>query len=67
MVSVVDSLVAPLSVINALVSALYMKKNDEVLQRLEMLDKVWDDYQVYGSDELNQIEESVVIKENEEI
>ena len=59
-------MVAPLSVINALVSALYMKKNDEVLQRLEMLDKVWDDYQVYGSDELNQIEESVVIKENEE-
>lgn len=67
MVSVVDSLVAPLSVINALVSALYLKKNDEVLKRLEMLDKVWDDYQVYGSDELNQIEEEVVIKENEEI
>ena len=67
MVSVVDSLVAPLSVINALVSALYLKKNDEVLRRLEMLDKVWDDYQVYGSDELNQIEEEVVIKENEEI
>ena len=67
MVSVVDSLVAPLSVINALVSALYLKKNDEVLKRLEMLDKVWDDYQVYGSDELNQIEEAVVIKENEEV
>ena len=41
--------------------------NDEVLKRLEMLDKVWDDYQVYGSDELNQIEEEVVIKENEDI
>lgn len=66
MVSVVDSLVAPLSVINALVSTLYMKKQDEVIARLEMLDKVWDDYQVYGSDELNQIEDEIVLKENEE-
>ena len=66
MVSVVDSLVAPLSVINALISALYMKKNDEVLERLEMLDQVWSDYQVYSSDELNQIEESVEIIEKEE-
>lgn len=66
MVSVVDSLVAPMSVINALVSALYMKKKDEVLKRLEMLDQVWDDYQVHGNDELDYIEDEIVLKENED-
>lgn len=66
MVSVVDSLVAPMSVINALVSALYMKKKDEVLKRLEMLDQVWDDYQVHGNDELDLIEEEIVLIENED-
>lgn len=66
MVSVVDSLVAPLSVVNALVSALYMKKKDEVLKRLEMLDQVWDDYQVHGNDELDLVEEEIVLIENGE-
>lgn len=66
MVSVVDSLVAPLSVINALISALYLKKKEDVLKNLEMLDQVWDDYQVHGNDELNYVEDEIVLIENEE-
>lgn len=68
MVSVVDSLVAPLSVINALVTAMYMRKKTEVLSTLDTLANLWDDYQVHGSDELNQVEDSVTYnyRENEE-
>lgn len=55
MASIVDSLVAPLSVINALVVALCMKKQREVVTTLETLEKIWGEYQVYSSDELNQV------------
>lgn len=57
MASIVDSLVAPLSVINALVVALCMKKQTEVVSTLETLEKIWGEYQVYSGDELNQIQE----------
>jgi DNA-binding MurR/RpiR family transcriptional regulator len=53
MATVVDSLVAPLSVINALVVTLCMKKPDYVTGKLDMLDKLWEDYQVYSGDEMN--------------
>ena len=52
MASIVDSLVAPLSVINALVAALCMKRQKEVTHTLEMLEDIWDEYQVYSRDEL---------------
>lgn len=55
MASIVDSLVAPLSVINALVVALCMKKRKQVVSTLETLEKIWGEYQVYNSDELNPI------------
>ena len=55
MASNVDSLVAPLSVINALVVALCMKKQREVVTTLETLEKIWGEYQVYSNDELNQV------------
>lgn len=51
--SVVDSLVAPLSIINALVVALYMEKQDEAIITLETLEKIWDEYQVYSTLDLN--------------
>lgn len=57
MASIVDSLVAPLSVINALVVALCLKKQKEVISTLEMLEEIWGEYQVYSSDELNPIRE----------
>jgi len=47
MTSFVDSLVAPLSVINALVVAIAMRKKDEVYGTLEKLEKIWDEYEVY--------------------
>lgn len=55
MASIVDSLVAPLSVINALVVALCMKKQDEVVDTLETLEEIWGEYQVYSGDELNPV------------
>ena len=68
MASIVDSLVAPLSVLNALVVALCMKKQKDVIATLETLEQIWDEYQVYSSDELNQVDDSVSLnfKENEE-
>ena len=47
MVSFADSLVAPLSVINALVVAISMKKKTEVVESLENLEAIWDEYKVY--------------------
>ncbi len=51
MASFVDSLVAPLSLINALIVALCIKKEDEVLDTLENLEQIWSEYQVYDNDE----------------
>jgi len=47
MVSYIDSLVAPLSIINAIIVAVARKKPNEVKQRLEMLEAIWDEYDVY--------------------
>ena len=47
MVSFVDSLVAPLSIINAVIVAVARKKPDEVRDRLEKLEHIWDEYDVY--------------------
>ncbi|EOT27212.1 hypothetical protein C805_01320 [Eubacterium sp. 14-2] len=55
MSSVLDSLTAPMSVINALLLAVCMKKQGEVIQRLELLEQVWEEYQVNGNDEINYI------------
>lgn len=59
MASIVDSLVAPLSVINALIVALCMKKQDEVVETLSSLEKIWEDYQVYNNDEINFLDDRV--------
>ncbi len=63
MASIVDSLVAPLSVINALVVALCMKKQGEVIDTLETLEKIWGEYQVYSGDELNPVSDSFSVDE----
>ncbi|MDE6312398.1 MAG: MurR/RpiR family transcriptional regulator [Lachnospiraceae bacterium] len=62
MASIVDSLVAPLSVINAMVVALCMKKQNQVVNTLETLEEIWDEYQVYSNDEINFAEENMSIK-----
>ena len=61
MASIVDSLVAPLSVINALIVALCMKKQKEVAKTLTTLEEIWDEYQVYENDEIDFVDESVKI------
>lgn len=45
--SFVDSLVAPLSLLNALVSAVGMKKGQEISKTFDMLEHIWDEYGVY--------------------
>lgn len=66
MASIVDSLVAPLSVVNALVVALCMKRQSEVVDTLESMEKIWDEYQVYSSDEMNHVESSVTVNGSRE-
>ena len=52
MTSFVDSLVAPLSVINALIAAIGYKRQDTVSQTLEKLERIWDEYEVYDKSDL---------------
>lgn len=47
MASFVDSLVAPLSVINALLVALAMKKRDDLSRHFEKLEEIWETHSVY--------------------
>lgn len=47
MVSFVDSLVAPLSVLNALIVAVGIEKKAEIEQTFERLEHIWDEYEVY--------------------
>ena len=47
MVSVVDSLVAPLSLINALIVAVTFSRREEVYNNFNKLESIWDEYQVY--------------------
>lgn len=61
MVSIVDSLVAPLSVINALVVELCLKRQEDVRRNLEMLEDTWTNYQVYLNDEINFIDDEPML------
>ena len=61
MVSIVDSLVAPLSLINALVVGLCMRCPEEVQNNLKMLENTWDNYQVYLNDEINFIDDKPIL------
>ncbi len=47
MVSLVDSLVAPLSVVNALIVGVTARRSVELARRLDMLEGIWADYEVY--------------------
>lgn len=51
--TVVDSLTAPLSVINALLVAISLKRADENRKRLTELEELWETYQVYQPTEDN--------------
>ena len=47
MASFVDSLVAPLIIINALIVAVSMEKKEQLSETLRELEKIWDEYDVY--------------------
>ena len=47
MASFVDSLVAPLSLVNALIVAVGRKKNEDLSETFGKLEKIWDEYEVY--------------------
>ena len=51
MASFVDSLVAPLSIINAIVVAVSRKKQEELTVRLRKLEEIWDEYDVYDKNQ----------------
>ena len=51
MASFVDSLVAPLSVINALTVTVGMSRRDEIEQTFNKLERIWEEYDVYEKPE----------------
>lgn len=61
MVSIVDSLVAPLSLINALVVSMCLKRPEEIKKNLETLENTWNNYQVYLNDEINFIKDTPIL------
>lgn len=48
MASIVDSLVAPMSVLNALIVATALKKKDAIVATFHELEQVWEEYNVYA-------------------
>lgn len=47
MASFMDSLVAPLSIINAIIVEITARREGLIRERFEKLEKIWDEYQVY--------------------
>ena len=47
MASYVDSLVAPLSILNATLAALAKERGEEIAKRFDRLERIWDEYDVY--------------------
>ncbi|MBO5408410.1 MAG: MurR/RpiR family transcriptional regulator [Clostridia bacterium] len=52
MVSCVDSLVAPFSVLNAFIVSLVLRKQNDVATAFEELENIWEEYDVYDKREL---------------
>lgn len=48
--SFVDSLVAPMSIINALIVAVGMQKKEETAVLFDKLEKIWDEYDVFNKE-----------------
>lgn len=62
MTSVAESMAAPLSVVNALVTALLMRRKKKVIDAMEALSQISEEYGIYGGDELNHAVEKVTMK-----
>ncbi|MDS0524446.1 MurR/RpiR family transcriptional regulator [Clostridium sp. SHJSY1] len=57
MASFVDSLVAPLSIINALIIAVGMREKENISDIFENLEQIWQDYNVYSYNTKNILED----------
>jgi len=57
MITIADSLVAPMSTINALVIGVYLRDEEKIRKRLEDLEASWNVYQTYDRDEMSDIGE----------
>ena len=51
MASYVDSLVAPLSLLNAIIVAVSRTNEEAVRERLQKLEHIWDEYDVYDKNQ----------------
>ena len=47
MASFVDSMAAPLSVINALIVALGLRRKEELSEHFRLMEDIWDEYRIY--------------------
>ncbi|MBU3142042.1 MurR/RpiR family transcriptional regulator [Clostridium sp. CF012] len=54
MASFVDSLVAPLSVINALIIAVGLREKEKISRTFSTLESIWEEYQVYSYKDKNE-------------
>jgi len=54
MASFVDSLVAPLSVINALIIAVGLREKEKISKTFSTLESIWEEYQVYSYKDKNE-------------
>lgn len=59
----IDSMVAPMSLINALLTAICVKKPKEIRKNLKTLEQTWNTYQVYLNDEIDFIGDDPIIKD----
>lgn len=48
MASFMDSLVAPLSIINAIIIEITSRREEQITERFDALEKLWDEYEVYA-------------------
>lgn len=53
---IADSLVAPFSLLNAMIVAMCLQNPDQVQDELKNLEDVWSNYQVYAHDEINYLD-----------
>ncbi|WP_167956688.1 MurR/RpiR family transcriptional regulator [Anaerosporobacter faecicola] len=51
MASIADSIVAPMSIINAIIVGVCQQKQEEVMSTFSSLEEIWNEYQVYRYDE----------------
>lgn len=55
--TLIESMVAPLSIVNALLVSLAAKYKKDVNRNLETLEELWKDYETQGNDELNPVDD----------